>query len=88
MRKTTKQSMKKVTQHRVTTGTFLKVAKFMGVSRTTREGEASYSFVRVWRILHCIVAVITFRLRQSNLSRYNVPDSLLSQRYGRKMRLP
>ena len=31
-RKTTKQRMKKVTQHRVTMGTFLKVAKFIGVS--------------------------------------------------------
>ena len=82
----TKQRTKKATQQRVTTGTFLKVAKFMGVSRTTREkgkrvilSSESGAF---------IASSPSSLSAKSNLSRYNVPDSLLSQRYRRKMRLP
>ena len=72
----TKQRTKKATQQRVTTGTFLKVARFIGVSR---ERESSCHPIRVCVAIKAIITFITPSIAFESQLECNVPARVVAE---------
>ena len=73
----TKQRTKKATQQRVTTGTFLKVARFIGVSRAGK--ESSCHPIRVCVAIKAIISFITPSIAFESQLECNVPARVVAE---------